>query len=152
MPLKHASLVDLEQVAGGGRDRSSRSTRRRRPLAVVPIRSGFGLHGLALFYFGATDPLPGPAMLDHLGLMARALGAWFVVRRGQTLGGERAGARSGALPEIERVVRLVGELLRAASREPERARTHLEKAARTLDSIALLTSGLAETEPGFRKR
>jgi hypothetical protein len=120
-------------------------------LAVVPIRSGFGLHGLAHFYFGASDPLPGPSQLDHLSLMARALGAWFVVRRGQTLEAGAQAAR-GALPEIERVVRLVGELLRAAAREPQRARTHLEKAARTLDSIAILTSGLADTEQAFKKR
>jgi hypothetical protein len=76
--------VDLEQV--------SELAEILRPLdpaaaavAVVPIRSGFGLHGLAHFYFGASDPLPGPATLDHVSLMARALGAWFVVRRGQTL-------------------------------------------------------------------
>jgi hypothetical protein len=120
-------------------------------VAAVPVRSGFGLHGLAFFYLGTTDPLPGPAVLSHLGLMARALGAWFVVRRGQSLETSAQAARS-ALPEIERVVRLVAELLRAASREPERARTHLEKAARTLDSIALLTSGLADKEPRFRKQ
>ncbi len=150
VPLKHPSLVDLEQV--------SEVAEILQPLdppaaavAVVPIRSGFGLHGLAQFYFGASDPLPGPTALDHLGLMARALGAWFVVRRGQTLEASAQTARS-ALPEIEKVVRLVGELLRAAAREPQRARTHLEKAARTLDSIALLASGLAEPEQAFRKR
>ena len=119
--------------------------------AVVPIRSGFGLHGLALFYFGPEDPLPGPALLAHVGLMARALGAWFVVRRGQSLE-ENAQAARRALPEIEQVVRLVSELLRAAAREPQRARTHLEKAARTLDTIAILTSGLAEPTEPFRKR
>jgi signal transduction histidine kinase len=83
--------------------------------------------------------------------MARALGAWFVVRRGQTLEAAAQETRHAA-PEIERVVRLVGELLRAAAREPERARIHLEKAARTLDSIALLTSGLARAEQAFKKR
>jgi len=150
VPLKHPSLVDIEQV--------SEVAGLLEPLdppasavAVVPIRSGFGLHGLAFFYFGATDPLPGPAMLDHVSLMARALGAWFVVRRGQTLEAKAQETR-GALPEIERVVRLVGELLRAAAREPERARTHLERAARTLDSIAILASGLAEPEQAFKKR
>ena len=127
---------------------------------MVPIRSGFGLHGLAHFYYGVSDPLPGPDILDHLSLMARALGAWFVVRRGQALEAAakvREEQTSTALPEIERVVRLVGELLRAAAREPQRARTHLEKAARTLDSIAILASGLAASgraasEPAFRKR
>jgi signal recognition particle receptor subunit beta len=119
--------------------------------AVVPIRSGFGLHGLALIYFGPEDPLPGPTLLAHVGLMARALGAWFVVRRGQSLE-EGAMAARRALPEIEQVVRLVSELLRAAAREPQRARTHLEKAARTLDGIAILTSGLAEPAELFKKR
>jgi len=150
VPLKHPTLVDLEQatdVAGilDALDPPAAA------LAVVPIRSGFGLHGLALFYLGVTDPLPGPATLDHVSLMARALGAWFVVRRGQTLEAAAQQTRS-ALPEIERVVRLVGELLRAAAREPQRARTHLEKAARTLDSIALLTAGLAENERAFRQK
>ena len=114
-------------------------------LAMAPVRSGFGLHGIALFYLGPTDPLPAPASLGHLSLMSRALGAWFVVRRGQTheAGGQAA---HGALPEIERVMRLVSELLRAAAREPQKAAQHLDKAARTLDSIALLTSGLAVAE------
>ena len=150
VPLKRPALLDLEQA--------SEVAEILKPLdppaaavAVVPIRSGFGLHGLAHFYFGASDPLPGPATLDHVSLMARALGAWFVVRRGQTLESKLQAAR-GALPEIERVVRLVSELLRAAAREPQRARSHLEKASRTLDSIAILTSGLAETEQTFKKR
>jgi hypothetical protein len=150
VPLKHALLVRLAEtpeVAGILETIEPEAV----GLAVVPIRSGFGLHGLALFYLGAMDPLPGPAALDHVGLMARALGAWFVVRRGQTLEASALATR-GALPEIERVVRAVAELLRAASREPQRARQHLDKAARTLDSIALLTSGLAETEQAFRKR
>jgi hypothetical protein len=118
-------------------------------LAVTPVRSGFGLHGLALFYLGPTDPLPAPASLGHLSLMSRALGAWFVVRRGQT---QEAGtpAPHSALPEIERVMRLVAELLRAAAREPQKAAQHLDKASRTLDSIALLTSGLSATEPAAK--
>jgi hypothetical protein len=150
VPLKNPSLVNLDQAAEvaeivGALDPKPSA------LAVVPIRSGFGLHGIALFYFGETDPLPAPATLHHVSLMARALGAWFVVRRGQTLETAVRETRSLA-PEIERVVRLVGELLRAAAREPERARTHLEKAARTLDSIATLTSGLAAAERMFNKR
>ena len=136
---------EVTGISAAARPRS----RRRRP--SCPIRSGFGLHGIALFYFGETDPLPAPTTLDHVSLMARALGAWFVVRRGQTLEAAARETRSMA-PEIERVVRLVGELLRAAAREPERARTHLEKAARTLDSIAILTSGLAQADRAFKKR
>ena len=86
-------------------------------LAMAPVRSGFGLHGIALFYLGPTDPLPAPASLGHLSLMSRALGAWFVVRRGQT---QEAGGQAahGALPEIERVMRLVE---RAAARGRARA-------------------------------
>jgi hypothetical protein len=150
VPLRHAALVKLAEVpeiAGILEPLDPEAV----GLAVAPIRSGFGLHGLALFYLGTTDPLPGPAALDHVGLMARALGAWFVVRRGQSLEAN-AQATRGALPEIERVVRLTAELLRAASREPERAREHLDKAARTLDSIALLTSGLADAEQVFKQR
>jgi hypothetical protein len=80
--------------------------------------------------------------------MSRALGAWFVVRRGQTQeAGSGTQAPHGALPEIERVMRLVAELLRAAAREPQKAAQHLDKASRTLDSIALLTSGLSASEP-----
>jgi signal recognition particle receptor subunit beta len=150
VPLKHASLLSLAQVPELAEIVASLEPPAA-AVAVVPIRSGFGLHGLALFYLGSMDPLPAQVVLAHLGLMARALGAWFVVRRGQSLETAAQAAR-GALPEIERVVRLVAELLRATSREPERARTHLEKAARTLDSIAQLTSGLAEKEPAFRKQ
>ena len=150
VPLKHPSLLDLDQV-----DEVAKVVAALDPpataAAVVPIRSGFGLHGLALFYFGPEDPVPGPAVLAHIGLMARALGAWFVVRRGQALEQSAQAARR-ALPEIEQVVRLVSELLRAAAREPQRARTHLEKAARTLDSVALLTAGLAEPVDPFQKR
>jgi signal recognition particle receptor subunit beta len=150
VPLKHPSLVNPEQVpevTGYLGELAPEAT----AAAVVPIRSGFGLHGLAFFYFGPTDPLPAAATLDHVSLMARALGAWFVVRRGQTLEAAAQETRHAA-PEIERVVRLVGELLRAAAREPERARQHLERAARTLDSIAILTSGLARAEQAFKKR
>jgi signal recognition particle receptor subunit beta len=150
VPLKHASLVDLEQLGEVAAILKPLDPPAA-ALAVVPIRSGFGLHGLAHFYFRASDPLPGPRLLDHVTLMARALGAWFVVRRAQTLEAKVQSAR-GALPEIERVVRLVSELLRAAAREPQRARSHLEKAARTLDSIAILTSGLADTDLPFKKR
>lgn len=149
VPLKQPTLVDLgesEDVAEILASLDPPAT----AAGVVPVRSGFGLHGLAVFYFGREDPLPGPAALAHLGLMARAFGGWFVVRRGQTLEGS-AQAAQRALPEIERVVRLVAQLLRAASREPERAKAHLEKAARTLDSVALLTAGLANAETPFRK-
>ncbi len=150
VPMKHVSLVNLAEAPQLAEVVASLDPPAT-AVAAVPNRSGYGLHGIEFFYLGATDPLPGPTVLGHLGLMARALGAWFVVRRGQSLETSAQAAR-GALPEIERVVRLVAELLRAASREPERARTHLEKAARTLDSIAILTSGLAETEGAFKKR
>jgi hypothetical protein len=141
VPLKNPAIVSLEQapdvapiVKAVDPDVAA--------LLVVPVRSGFGLHGLAQFYFRATDPLPAPTSLGHVSLMARALGAWFVVRHTQTL---EAGAQTarGALPEIERVMRLVSELLRAAAREPQKASQHLQKAARTLDTIALVTAGLS---------
>lgn len=150
VPLRHATLVELEQApeVAGILDALEPPAA---ALGVVPIRSGFGLHGLGMFYFGVSDPQPGPSVLDHVMLMARALGAWFVVRRGQTLEAASQETRS-AMPEIERVVRLVGDLLRAAAREPQRARTHLEKAARTLDSIAALASGLAGGARPVKKR
>ena len=110
-------------------------------LAVVPVRSGFGLHGLAMFYFTARDPLPSPTTLAHIGLMARALAAWFVVRRGRSLETSAEAARR-ALPEIERVAKLAGDLVRAAARQPEMAKAHLERAARTLDGVATLARGL----------
>jgi hypothetical protein len=150
VPLKQPVLVNLDQASDVARLLEAVEPRAV-ALAAVPIRSGFGLHGLALFYFGETDPQPAPATLTHVSLMARALGAWFVVRRGQTLEAASQQARNLA-PEIERVVRMVGELLRAAAREPERARSHLDRAARTLDSIAVLTSGLAQAERAFRKQ
>ena len=144
IPLKAPSLAGAEQAPAVAAILQSLNPPAV-ALAVAPVRSGFGLHGIALFYLGPTDPLPAPASLGHLSLMSRALGAWFVVRRGQTQ--EASGhAAHGALPEIERVMRLVSELLRAAAREPQKAALHLDKAARTLDSIALLTSGLAMSE------
>ena len=144
VPLKAPSLVSPDQAPevaailqsldpqpvgarGGARSQRIRPARHR-ALLLRPDR-----------------PAPGPREARTLSLMSRALGAWFVVRRGQTL---EAGGRAahGALPEIERVMRLVRELLRAAAREPQKAALHLDKAARTLDSIALLTSGLAMSE------
>ena len=144
IPLKAPSLAGAEQAPEVAAILQSLNPPAV-ALAVAPVRSGFGLHGIALFYLGPTDPLPAPASLGHLSLMSRALGAWFVVRRGQT---QEAGGQAahGALPEIERVMRLVSELLRAAAREPQKAALHLDKAARTVDSIALLTSGLAVSE------
>lgn len=110
-------------------------------LVAVPVRSGFGLHALAMFYFGEMDPLPSPAVLAHLGLMARALAAWFVVRRSRTLEAGRQAAQR-ALPEIEQVTRLASELVRAAAREPAKAKELLERAARTLDGISTLARQL----------
>ena len=117
-------------------------------LAVAPVRSAFGLHGLAMFYFTARDPLPSPATLAHMGLMARALAAWFVVRRGRSLETSAEAARR-ALPEIERVAKLAGDLVRAAARQPDMAKAHLERAGRTLDGVATLARGLqVPADPG----
>jgi signal recognition particle receptor subunit beta len=150
VPLKQATLLNLGQLPEVAEILAPLDPPVT-AVAVVPVRSGFGLHGLALFYFAPSDPLPGPAALDHVGLMARALAAWFVVRRGQMVEANAQAARH-ALPEIEQVVRMASELLRAASREPQRARAHLEKAARTLENVAKLTAGIAESEELFRKR
>lgn len=119
-------------------------------LAVAPVRSPFGLHGLAMFYFTARDPLPSPTTLTHIGLMARALAAWFVVRRGRSLETSGEAARR-ALPEIERVAKLAGDLVRAAARQPEMAKAHLERAGRTLDGVATLTRGLQVPAPSGKK-
>ena len=138
IPLKNPVLANPEQwpeVAGV----LATLTPPAKALVAAPIRSGFGLHALALFYFGATDPLPSPAALAHIGLMARALAAWFVVHRGRSIESSAEAARR-ALPEIERVARLASDLVRAAAKDPQRAREHLERAARTLDGVSVITN------------
>ena len=120
-------------------------------LAVAPVRSGFGVHALAMFYFGPTEPLPSPAVLGQIGLMTRALAAWFVVHRGQSVEASAEAARQ-ALPELERVATLASQLVRAALKDPERARGHLEQAARTLEGVAWLTAALQSGEATTRKR
>jgi hypothetical protein len=120
-------------------------------LAVAPIRSAFGLHGLAMLYFAARHPLPSATALTHIGLMARALAAWFPVRRGRSLEGSAVAARR-ALPEIERVAKLASDLVRAAARQPEMAKAHLERAARTLDGVATLAGGLQVPADPPRKK
>ena len=112
-------------------------------LVAVPVRSGLGAHGLAMLYFAPTDPLPPPSLLQHVGLLARSLASWFVLRRGQSLTASAAALRS-ALPEIEAVVRGAADLVRTASREPQRARILLDQTAGALDGIARLTRSLGE--------
>jgi len=120
-------------------------------LAVAPVRSGFGLHALAMFYFSPTDPLPSPAVLGQIGLMTRALAAWFVVHRGRSVEASAEAARQ-TLPELERVVSLAAQLVRAALKDPEMARAHLDQAARTLEGVAWLSAALQSGDPTARKR
>lgn len=151
VPLKSPLLVNLAQSA----EISALLAPLDPPvkaLAVAPIRSAFGLHGLAMFYFAARDPLPSPTALTHIGLMARALAAWFLVRRGRSIEASADAARR-ALPEIERVAKLASDLVRAAARQPEMAKAHLERAARTLDGVATLAKGLqVSARPPGKKR
>jgi hypothetical protein len=110
-------------------------------LGVVPVRSGLGAHGLVMMYFAPTDPLPPPPLLTHLGLLARALASWFVLRRGLSLTSSAA-ATVRALHEIEAVVDAASQLVRTANRQPERAGGFLEQAAGALDGVAKLARSL----------
>lgn len=144
IPLKQPVLLNLAEQP----DVAAVLARLKPPVTaavVAPVRSGFGLHALVLFYFAPIDPLPSPVVLDHVGRMARALAPWFVVQRSQSLEASAQAARH-ALPEIERVARLASELLRAASRQPEQARAHLERAARDLEGVATLAAALGAAE------
>jgi hypothetical protein len=79
----------------------------------VPVRSALGLHGLALLYYGQTDPLPSASRLDHLGGMACALAAWFSVERALAVGAQTAALRQ-ALPQLESAARQAWDLVRTA--------------------------------------
>jgi signal recognition particle receptor subunit beta len=113
-----------------------------RALVAVPVRSALGLHGLMLLYYGRADPLPSPAVLAHLGNMARVLAAWFSVRRAGAVGAS-AGALRRTLPQIESAARAALVLVNEAVRNPSVAGPSLEKVARTLDAMATLTGELA---------
>jgi signal recognition particle receptor subunit beta len=139
-PLKSPQLVNPETAPEVGRLLSALDPPAR-ALVAVPVRSGFGMHALVMFYLGAMDPLPSPAVLGHVGLMARALAAWFVVQRSRTLEAGAEAARR-ALPEIEQVTKLASDLVRAAVRDPARAREHLARAARTLEGVSVLANKL----------
>jgi hypothetical protein len=86
-------------------------------VAVVPVRSPLGLHGLALVYYGSVDPLPSPTVLGHLEALGRLLAAWFSIHRALILRGV-AGAAQQALPEIDRSARIALDLVRKAARDP----------------------------------
>ncbi len=144
-PLKSPQLVSPETSPELARLLSS-LTPPAKALVAVPVRSGFGLHALMIFYFGAMDPLPSPAVLGHIGLMARALAAWFVVQRGRSLEASAEAVRH-ALPEIEQVTKLASDLVRAAAREPAKAGQLLERAARTLEGVSVLASSLQVQSP-----
>jgi signal recognition particle receptor subunit beta len=111
-------------------------------VTAVPVRSALGLHGLVLLYYGRTDPLPSPAVLAHVGNMARVLAAWFSVRRAAAVGA-RAGELRRTLPQIESAARAALVLVNEAIRNPRVAGSSLEKVARTLDAMATLTGELA---------
>jgi len=149
IPLKDPLLIEFEKlgeapVAPG----SSGPPRPLKAVAVVPVRSALGLHGLALLYYDQTDPLPSPAVLEHLGHMGRVLAAWFSVRRAVSMRSATESVRR-TLPQIERAVRSAGELIRQAARNPAVAASALEKAGRTLDGVAKLSAELLEA--GSRK-
>jgi hypothetical protein len=113
-----------------------------RAVAVVPVRSALGLHGLVLIYYGRTDPLPSPAALVHLGNMARVLAAWFSVRRAAAVGAA-AGRLRQTLPQIESAARAALVLVHDAARDPHVAGPSLEKVAHTLEAMVSLTTELA---------
>jgi signal recognition particle receptor subunit beta len=139
-PLKSPQLVSAESSPEVGRLLAALAPPAR-ALVAVPVRSGFGMHALVLFYFGEMDPLPSPTVLDHVGLMARALAAWFVVQRSRSFE-ESAEAARRALPEVEQVTKLASDLVRAAAREPAKARELLERTARTLEGVSVLVNKL----------
>jgi signal recognition particle receptor subunit beta len=113
-----------------------------RAVVAVPVRSALGLHGLVLLYYGRTDPLPSPAVLAHLGNMARVLAAWFSVRRAAAVSAS-AGAARRMLPQIESAARAALVLVNEAVRDPSVARPSLEKVAHTLDAMVALAGELA---------
>jgi hypothetical protein len=114
-----------------------------RAVAAVPVRSALGLHGLVLLYYGRTDPLPSPAVLAHLGNMARVLAAWFSVRRAAAVSAS-AGAARRTLPQIESAARAALVLVSQAAQNPDSAGPALERVARTLEGMVAITGRLAE--------
>ena len=99
----------------------------------VPVRSALGLHGLALLYYGRTDPLPSASRLAHLGTMASALAAWFSVQRAMTIGAAN-GALREALPQLESAARQAWDLVRTA-RNPGVTAPPLQKVERALHGV-----------------
>jgi hypothetical protein len=93
----------------------------------VPVRSALGLHGFVLLYYGRTDPLPSPAVLEHLRGLGRMLAAWFSVHRALTLG-VSTGVAQHLLPEVQRAAQLSLDLVRMAVHDPEGAPAALERA------------------------
>lgn len=108
---------------------------------AVPVRSALGLHGLAILYYGVTDPLPPPAVVAHLGHMGQVLAAWFSVRRAVAVRSSTDTMRR-TLPQIETAARSAAELVREAQRNPKVAPSALEKAGRTIEGVATLTAQL----------
>jgi signal recognition particle receptor subunit beta len=119
-------------------------------VVAVPVRSALGLHGLAILYYGLTDPLPSAAVLAHLGHMGRVLASWFSVRRAAAFRSTADTIRR-TLPQIERAARSAGQLVREATRNPSVAAPALEKAGRTLDAVAALAADLLEGGGGTAK-
>jgi signal recognition particle receptor subunit beta len=142
IPLKQPLLVNPGQMPDVA-ELLARMTPPVKGLAVVPVRSGLGIHGLVLLYFAPAEALPSPEAVQHFGLLARGLASWFVLRRGHSLTTSAAALRR-ALPEIEAVVRAASDLVRTASREPDMARGLLDQAAGALDGVARLAKSLGE--------
>ena len=142
IPLRQPLLANPAQMPEVA-DVLARMTPPVKGLTAVPVRSGLGVHGLVLLYFSPTETLPPPPLLQHFGLLARALASWFVLKRGQSLSSTASAVRR-AMPEIEAAVRSAADLVRAANREPLAARALLEQTAGMLDGIAKLANGLAK--------
>jgi len=143
IPVRSPVLVETEKLGESNVPTANGHHRPLKGVAVVPVRSALGLHGLSLLYYDQGDPLPSPATLEHLGHMGRVLAAWFSVRRAVSLRASTESVRR-TLPQIERAARSAGELVRQAARNPVVAAGALEKAGRTLDGVAKLTAELLE--------
>ena len=137
-----------------------------RAIAVVPVRSSLGLHGLALLYHGDTDPLPSGSVLSHLRVMGRATATWFYANRARKELEEArrllSAVASGevahqAIPEMEKLVVAASQFLHGAAREAGTAMSGLEQAAKALEraaSIARTAAGgvTAEVEGSATRR
>jgi len=144
VPMKAPSLVEMEKHGEAGKGADPPRERPLKAVAVVPVRSALGLHGLALLYYDQSDPLPSPAVLEHLGHMGRVLAAWFSVRRAVSMRASSEAIKR-TLPQIERAAKSAGELVKQAARNPIVAAAALEKALRTIDGVAKLSGELLET-------